>query len=57
MMYCLKHKPIPELIAKRTRYMGNGVFTEESEASVFLVCAEKIGYAGGGRGDGDKLST
>jgi hypothetical protein len=57
MMYCLKHKPVPELIAKRTRYMGNSVFTEESEASMFLVCGEKIGSAGGGGGDGDELST
>jgi hypothetical protein len=57
MLYCLKHKPVPELIAKRIRYMGNGVYTEESEASVFLIRSEMIGYAGVAGGDGDELST
>jgi hypothetical protein len=46
-----------ELIAKRTRYTGNGLFTEESAASVFLVCGEMIGYAGGAGGGRHELST
>jgi hypothetical protein len=57
MMYCLKQKSVSELIAKRTRYTGNGVFTKESEASVFLIRSEMIGYAGVAGGDGDELST
>jgi hypothetical protein len=57
MKYCLKQKSVSELIAKRTRYTGNGVFTKESEASVFLIRSEMIGYAGVAGGDGDELST
>jgi len=46
-----------ELIAKRTRYTGSGVFTENGGGFVFLVCGEKIGYAAGAGGNREELST
>jgi hypothetical protein len=43
MMGSLQHQPIPNLIAKSARDLGDGVLAEEREAVVFLGGGEEFG--------------